>query len=168
MRFDTPYTPESSESPFSPLSIYDPPIISQCLTFGRTEALVDGASREHSRSVDPPIEEKHHNHGYEKGAQRRINNISRVIGQLADPRTLMAMRLEGVRRRRAEGRFTWPWHFSRIRTKNALREHGHTREGDDRSFDHAEISLDWFVLFIILVNKCFQFFGILFKALRRA
>lgn len=60
------------------------------LTFGRFKSLIDGARSSHGRSVNAPIEEQHHQHRQIEGAERRVNNVARIVGQLAGQRTRRA------------------------------------------------------------------------------
>lgn len=58
----------------------------RCFSYlGSAEALVDGLCGLDGGSVDAPVEEEHHKHGEEKGSQGGIDDVARVVGQLAGP-----------------------------------------------------------------------------------
>lgn len=52
---------------------------------GSPEALVDGTSRLHGSAVDSPVEEQHDEHRQIEGTQRRVDDVSSVVRELADP-----------------------------------------------------------------------------------
>lgn len=52
---------------------------------GGAESLVDGLGRLDGGSVDAPVEEEHDEHGQEEGAERRVDDVAGIVGQLATP-----------------------------------------------------------------------------------
>lgn len=52
---------------------------------GSAEALIDCLCGLDRGAVDAPIEEEHDEHGQKEAAQRRVDDVARVVGQLARP-----------------------------------------------------------------------------------
>lgn len=52
---------------------------------GCAEALIDGLGGLDGGPINPPVEEEHDQHGDEETAQRRVDDVARVVGQLARP-----------------------------------------------------------------------------------
>ena len=49
------------------------------------ESLVDGFGGLYRSSIDAPVEEEHDEHGNEETAQGRVDDVARIVGQLAGP-----------------------------------------------------------------------------------